>query len=270
MYSLITSAMTWSYSRIAAFCQCPYKFFLTYIQPCASDPLFFSEYGQFMHELFAGFYSGALSRFELVSRYLSGFQRRVTSRAPSSKIFSSYFRQGAEALNRVSHFGDVLGVEQEVSFYIEDLPFTGFVDLVLRAGKSAGQIFPSASFHKAGLCLVDHKSRILKPRSTRGHYTQSDATLDSYLRQLYLYSIPVHDLYGQYPSHLVFHCYRSGDWVFEPFSVAALNESKAWAVDTVRRICASQEWPPNLDYFFCKHLCGVHNHCEYCALQFGQ
>lgn len=95
------------------------------------------------------------------------------------------------------------------------------------------------------------------------------AELDSYLRQLYLYSIPVKELYGRYPSCLMLNCYRSGELIQESFSVEALKKAKTWAANTVESIIATDHWSPRMDYYHCKYLCGVQEHCEYYAIQFG-
>lgn len=251
MYSLITSGMTWSYSRLATFEHCPYKFFLTYIKPHEQAPMFFSDYGSFVHEILGKYYEGKLKKDALVSYYLANFTHRVKGSAPSSSIFQSYFRQGIECLKSAEMpKAQIIGVEQCVQFAIEGNPFVGFVDLILQDSQS-------------NLAIIDHKSRALKARSTRGKYTKSDETLDSYLRQLYLYSIPVSQQCGRYPSQLVFHCYRNREIIREPFREEGLQSAKQWAVDLIHRINTETKWEPCIDYYHCKYLCGVHDFCEY-------
>lgn len=251
MYSLITSGMTWSYSRITTFEHCPYKFFLTYIKPHKQAPMFFSDYGSFVHEILGKYYEGELEKNALVSYYLTNFTRRVKANAPSSSIFQNYFRHGMECLKSVEMPKEkILGIEQRVQFAIEHNPFEGVVDLILQDSQS-------------NLAIIDHKSRALKARSTRGKHTKSDETLDSYLRQLYLYSIPIAERYGRYPTQLVFNCYRSGEIIIEPFREEGLQSAKRWAVETIRQINAETQWEPCIDYYHCKHLCGIHDFCEY-------
>lgn len=251
MYSLITSAMTWSYSRITAFEQCPYKFFLTYIQPCEQIQMFFSDFGSFIHEILASFYKGKLQQNELVPYYLENFQNRVRGVSPSAEIFKNYFRQGLTYLKTVRlPESKILGVERYVKFTVEGLPFVGFVDLILEDAEDR-------------LIICDHKSHGLKQRSSKGKYTKSDAELDSYLRQLYLYSIPIQKTYGRYPDRLVFNCYRAGYTIEEPYSMEALKSAKEWAVSAIDKINREENWLPNIEYYQCKYLCGVHRSCEY-------
>lgn len=260
MYSLITSGMTWSYSRITTFESCPYKFFLTYIKPHEQACMFFSDYGSFFHEILEKFYTGELKKEALVPYYLANFSSNVKGRAPNHTIFRNYFRQGLEYLRMAKLPADrILDVEKRVEFSVGKLPFIGFVDLILQ-DKDSDIIIK----------ICDHKARALKPRSTRGRYTKSDAELDSYLRQLYLYSIPVKELYGRYPSCLMLNCYRSGELIQESFSVEALKKAKTWAANTVESIIATDHWSPRMDYYHCKYLCGVQEHCEYYTIQFGR
>lgn len=67
------------------------------------------------------------------------------------------------------------------------------------------------------LCILDHKSRSLKPRSNRKKKPKTDEEPDQYLRQLYLYSIPITNEFGRMPAFLKFNCYRTGVRIKEPF-----------------------------------------------------
>ena len=256
MYSVITSGMTWSYSRISSFNTCPYKFFLTYIKPCPKKPMFFSEYGSFVHELLAAYYSNRHTKDELVNAYITTFRAHVTGRAPDNKIFTNYFHQGLSHLKCISKPEEhIIGVERKVAFQVGDHPFIGYIDLILQNPEN-GEI-----------TILDHKSRALKQRSTKGRYTRSDEELDRYLRQLYLYSIPIERLYGVLPSYLAFNCYRSGTLIREPFSLYAYQAAKDWANQSIQEIIHADDFSPNMDYYFCKHLCDVHDSCEYYAMR---
>ena len=249
--------MVWSHSRISSFHECPYQFFLRYIKLCEKQPCFFASYGSFVHSLTEQFYSGKASAASLVSRYLLEFRTEVEGRAPSFKIFDSYFRQGLAYLQNLKPLsGSVLSTEQEVHFTVGDKPFVGFVDLVCRD-------------EDGRLCIVDHKSRALKPRSGKEKPTRSDAELDRYLRQLYLYSIPVSEQYGRTPDRLIFNCYRTGEWISEDFRPEGLAEAKAWALSSIAQINSAQGWPPNVDFWKCRYLCGLAHECEYCQMAGG-
>ena len=69
-YSNIISDFTWSYSRINQFEMCPYAFLLNYIKHTPKKPLFFSDYGSFIHKLIEQYLNGELKKDELAGEYL--------------------------------------------------------------------------------------------------------------------------------------------------------------------------------------------------------
>lgn len=209
-----------------------------------------------MHELLASYYNQQKSKQDVVQEYLTGFTHYVAENAPSQKIFSNYFQQGLSHLKELAMpEQQILGVENHVSFQVGGHPFVGYIDLLLQ-DRENGEI-----------TIMDHKSRALKTRSTRGRYTKSDEELDCYLRQLYLYSIPVEQTYGVLPSYLMFNCYRTGTIIREPFSSTAFLETKKWAGHSIEKIIHANDFRPNMDYYFCKYICDVHDSCEYYAMQ---
>lgn len=251
-YSFIISNMVWSYSRLTCFEQCPYKFFLTYLTPGTKRPQFFSDFGSFMHSILEKFYKGELKAEELPAYYLSHYDEQVIGRAPSAKIAGNYYMQGLDYLTHVNPLNvEVLGVEHQVEFNIDGKQFQGIIDLKAK------------NRHDGSLMIIDHKSRALKPRSKRKKPTQSDETLDGYLRQLYLYSQPVLDESGHYPKSLVFNCFRNGNVIIEPFEIEKFNEAKQWASELADKIIDNDDWRPNEDFYFCHYLCDKNHECEY-------
>lgn len=254
--SFITSGMTWSFSRISAFDTCRYGFFLRYIKQCQAKRLFFADYGSFVHAILGDYLSGKLKRTELSSYYLSHFKREVCGVAPNSDIYLNYFNQGLDYLENISFPVEmVVLTEALVDFDINGNPFTGYIDSVLHDGSE--------------LCINDHKSRDLKPRSDRAKPTKTDVLLDEYLRQLYLYSIPINEMYGRYPDYLMFNCYRTQKIIKEPFRETALETAKLWSVESINKINTEEDWAPNINPFRCKYLCDVSQHCEYFKLYGG-
>lgn len=256
MYRYLIDQMTWSYSRISSFHTCPYQFYLKYIQLEDEAPMFFSEYGSFLHKLIAQFCSGEKSRTEIVSSYIHDFQSEICGTAPNRSLFVKYFLQGLRYLQTLElPIEHILSVEQHVDFEVDGYPFTGYVDIV---GVGNGEF-----------SILDHKSHDLKPRSGRSKPTKSDKELEVYLRQLYLYSIPIHRQYSAWPDSLIFNCYRTGVCIRKPFCHPDLEATKKWAVSSIHEIRRTQKWIPNLDYFKCRYLCGVSHSCEYFQLWGG-
>ena len=70
----------WSFSKLAAFKQCPMSFYLSYIENPGSDeelPGYFSEYGSLMHSILEGYYKGELPEFCLADEWRSRYDKEV-------------------------------------------------------------------------------------------------------------------------------------------------------------------------------------------------
>ena len=249
--------MTWSYSRLTAFEECPYRWFLTYLyrDPKTGQPLrrqsgFFAEFGSFMHMILQLYLSGTLRLEELPVFYIRHFAGQVRARAPNDRIYRSYFEQGLCYLDSLSFpKREILGVERQYSFTFAGKPWIGYIDLCSMDGEK--------------LILTDHKSRLLKPRSGRAAPTKSDLELDAYLRQLYVYSAAVHEHTGRWPDELEFNCFRGGTLIREPFLPERCAEVEEWARGRITEITVNDTWKPHPDYWRCNYLCDVCADCEY-------
>ena len=171
-YAPLIDDMVWSYSRIKAFEDCPYRWYLKYIKKFHGKDMFFSSYGTFMHKLIELYHKGEKTPRQIVDMYLQDFKTEVVGRAPNRKVFSSYFTGGLQYLKALQPFPyGMVGVEKKVDFVVNGIPFVGYIDFL---GEKDGDLY-----------VVDNKSRILKPRSSRAKPTKADEELDAYLRQLY-------------------------------------------------------------------------------------
>lgn len=242
--------MVWSYSRISAYENCPYGFFMKYIKKLKGKRLFFSDYGSFIHQIIQKYLTGELRKEELVDYYLSTFRRSVIGKAPSSTIFKNYFSDGIKYLETIPPLGEeLIGVEKKVSFSVGDKPFVGIIDKVSRTSE--------------GICITDNKSRALKERSGRRKPTKSDEELDNYLRQLYLYAIAIENEFLEKPKYLIFNCFRTRKQIVEPFRDDDYEQTKVWALGSIKKITETDEWNPKLDAFKCRNLCEFCDLCEY-------
>ena len=241
--------MTWSYSRIQSFLKCPHSFFVHYILGEEEDDTFLASYGTFVHRIHELVLSGILPRSEAAGYYLGHFNDYVTGGIPK-EIFSSYYRGGYEYFANMPKFeGEIVGIEKELEFGVFGIPFKGFADLIMREDD--------------GLVLYDHKAKTLKPYSGRAKPTKTDIELDEYSRQLYLYAHAMNREYGEYPSHMVFNCYRNRTMIKLDFYEDKLDETLHWASDAINKIRDYEEWNPDIDFFKCKYLCGLNERCDY-------
>ena len=252
-YEPIIKDMTWSYSRIKAFDDCPYRWYLRYIRKLHGKDMFFSSYGSFMHKLIEMYYRDGKNPQELCRIYLQDFRNQVVGFAPNKTVFGNYFKKGLQYLKEIRPFPyDMIAVEKRVDFKLGDIPFVGYIDFL---GEKDGNFY-----------IVDNKSRVLKPRSNRNKPTKTDLELDEYLKQLYLYSAAVEQEYGVKPSALCFNCFRTPVLIEETFSEQAYTKAKQWLFDKVKEITVETDFRPDVEYFKCTHLCEMNEFCEYYRL----
>ena len=253
IYRPLIEDMTWSYSRIKCFEDCPYRFYLKYISGCKEVPQFYASYGSFMHKLIEEFYRGKLTKEEMLTKFLFDFQTEVKGERPKESTVSKYIQCGVEYLRGFSPFPyKMIDVEKKVEFEIEGKKFVGFIDYL---GEKDGEYY-----------IVDNKSRELKPRSKRAKPTVKDQELDEMLKQLYLYAAAVKQEYGKFPKALCFNCFKNGMFIEEPFSEKIFSETIEWFLKTIDDIADENDFLPYLDYFSCKNICGVKDDCCYYEL----
>ena len=249
-YKPLIDDMTWSYSRIEAFNDCPHRFFLKYIKRYDESDKFYASYGSFMHKLIELFYRGELTKDEMLIRFLSDFSKEVKGIRPKETTVQKYIESGCEYLKGFSKFPfNMIDVEKRIVFTIGEYKFIGFIDYL---GEKDGNLY-----------IVDNKSRDLKPRSNREKPTVKDRELDSMLKQLYIYSVAVEQEYGVLPKALCFNCFRTGVFIKEQFDIQKYEEAKQWALDSIERISQAEDFEPNIEFFSCFYICGVSDHCEY-------
>lgn len=254
----LLDSMTWSFSRLNSFYNCPYEFFLHYIECNKSENGAFGEYGSFMHKILEKYAKGELSLFELNQYYEENFNDKIPHDFPPNKyvdIRQSYYDKGIEYLNNIDLCLDqyeILGVEKEVKFKIGDKDFVGYIDLLVR-DKDTSEII-----------IIDHKSKSLKLLKN-GNISKSDEEYFlEFKRQLYLYSIPVIQEYGSV-SKFKWNMFKDQKWIEIPWKKEEYEEAIQWAKDTLELIEKETLWlPNNRSYYYCHHLCGQRNNaCEY-------
>ena len=250
----------WSFSRIKKFNECAYGWYIKYIEDCDTEDLFFSQFGSFVHNIFAAVLLGNLPIQDVLTHYLVNFRTKVNAKPPSESILAAYFQDGLRVAKNIESFislfdnYEIVGVELPLEFQIKSkYNFVGFIDLLLK-DKNGNYI------------IVDHKSRKLKPRSKKGN-TKSDRELDDYFKQLYLYGNAVKEMYGRYPTELWLNCFRNKDSLIKEVFDNARNEMVTdWIVGLIEEIKSNNEWKPNCDWFACTNLCECCHSCEYYQL----
>ena len=248
IYKELIKDMTWSYSRIESFVDCPYRWFLKYIKKCKGIPLFYSSYGTFMHRLIEGYYNDEVAKDELSLEFLCGFSTNVRGERPRSSTVEKYIQEGKKYFENFAPFPySKVEVEGRFDYKIGRLPFVAYIDFL---GEKDGDLY-----------IIDNKSRDLKPRVNKER--KSNETLDKMLRQLYLYAAAVKKKYKQYPKSLCFNCFRTGVFIEEPFIKTEYDKTIAWAQQQIKKIENESDFLPIVDFFKCRHLCEVKEDCIY-------
>ena len=253
-FGYLISLMTWSYSRLRAYEDCGYGFFLKYIQEEKECEHFYSEYGSLMHRILERFYSGKITKEQALNEFMSGFVLRVPQEVKPN-VSESWYEQGKKYLSSLAMPEEkIAGIEEKLDFKIGGYPFIGYVDLLLEDG---------------GLIIEDHKSRILQAKSyVKNIKTEqkNNEEFDRFAKQLYIYSAGIEQKYGELPKEIRFNCFRSGEVLTEKFDKEKYEEAKAWAINTIRRIEQESEWEPAPDWFRCKYICGLTETCDIAQL----
>lgn len=250
LYRPLIEDMTWSYSRIECFNDCPYRFFLKYIKKCEETPQFYASYGSFMHKLLEKYYKNELNKEEMQTKFLFDFSKEVQGPRPQESTVRKYIDLGLRYLEQFRPFPfNMIDVEKKVEFKIHGKPFIGFIDYL---GEKDGELY-----------IVDNKSRELKPRSKRATPTVKDRELDEMLKQLYIYSAAIKEEYGKFPKSLCFNCFKNQTFIEEPFNMAAYERAIQWALSEIESIESAEDFYPSIDYFGCYYICGVHDDCCY-------
>lgn len=253
----IIGSMTWSYSRVKQFYDCPYAWYLKYLYRAEPDNnMFFASYGTLVHELIRDFYNGAVAKDSLVSEYVSRFSERIKPLAlPNENIFKKYFSDGLRYfLSFTPLSAEKIEVERKIRTKISGYDFVGYIDALI--------------FSNGKITINDYKSRQLS-REKRGKNTKKDDELNSYFRQLYLYSVPIEEENQRPPDKLTLTCFRNNAVITEKFSKSSQLEAVEWFAVGIERIKNEREFKPYIDFFKCTYICPMHNECDYYTEMFG-
>ncbi len=254
----IIDTMLWSFSRLNFYEQCPYGFWLKYVQCNEGEPNFFGQYGSLMHKILEKYEKEELSLFEISQYYVDNFNVFVTCNPPKNKytdIRQLYFDKGLEYLDHIDLLLDkyeILGVEKEVKFEVGDYKMIGYIDLLLREKETKE------------ITIVDHKSGSVKFKKNGELSKKEENHVLGFKRQLYLYSIAVIQEYGVKPKYLQWNLFKDRNWLTVEFNYEEFIEACHWAEEVVKAIEQERDWLPNPSRYFCWNICDMRNcACEY-------
>lgn len=263
MYDEILDEITWSFSSVNSYCNCPKGFKLARIDHESQVQNAFSDFGSFVHSLLEKYFKGEVEFFELSGLYQDGYEENVTHDFPPNAyvdLAEKYYKSGKEYLDYFEGLPDkyeVIAVEMKVNLVIRGRPFVGYIDLVLRDKEDGKYV------------IWDHKSK---------SKFKSEKEMHEYLRQLYLYAISINEKFGEYPKELTFNMFNKHDLITTKFDEKECEAAVEWFSNTIDKIYADKVFDDkiSIDYynkfkdvnkfkkndFFCNELCGVREHCE--------
>lgn len=253
--SFILDNMRWSFSRLESFYNCPYSWKRHYIDCEEGQNNAFAEYGSLCHRLLEQYEKGEIDIFDISQEYESRFNEEVQQDFPPNKyvdLRDSYYSKGLAYFDNLDLDLDkytTLGVEKEVTFEIYDKPFVGYIDLLLQ--DENGKII-----------VADHKSASFKLTKKNEVAKSSVEKMETYKKQLYLYSKPVIAEYG-HVDYLWWNLFNEQTWYKIPFDQKEYEAALQWAEDTIKLIEQETEWNPNPDFYKCAFICDYRNYCEY-------
>lgn len=245
MNDIFLNDFIWSFSKLNLYDTCKYAFYLQYIESCQGIENAFAQFGTCCHEVLESYANKKVEIYELTSEYENLYPKIVTEKFPPNKykdLNNSYYLEGYKFFSEFEGLDDykILGVEKEVKFDVGVFKFSGFIDLVLED-------------NNRNIIIVDHKSKSKMSKEEK----------EKYIKQLYLYSIPLIDEYKVYPKYLKFNMFRFQEWITEEFKLDKLEETKQWAINTINNIYQEKKWLPKSSKYFCSFICGHRHICQY-------
>ena len=239
----------YSFSKLTTFEQCPYQYYLNYIEHASGEGNAMSEYGSFCHSLLERHFKGELEAFELLDEYEQGYEREIKHDFPEMfnvDLAEKYYTDGYEFFRTFEGHSDwtIFGVEQEFDLICDksENPFIlrGFIDLIY---KENGKLV----FH-------DWKSK---------SKFKSKKELAEYARQLYLYSRYAVDSGLGFPDILRFYCFRDQKPYDIPFNKKDYDAAWDWVYITVEHIRNCEMFlQDRSSEFMCNELCDFRYKCE--------
>lgn len=241
---------TYSYSKITRFESCPLSYMRKYLDNEELSSHGITECGLFMHDLMEKYGRKEIAKEDLVEYFEENFYDNIksTTRLQISESFSKDmyslyydgFLEFLENFEDIKNLKKIVDVEKSFTLPYKDYQITGKIDLVYRDVDD-------------NLIFLDYKSKKkFKDKKEKVKYSM----------QLYIYSYFAKELYGEYPTQIVFSMMR-GEPVFIKFSEEDMMSAMEWFDSNVKKIRNSIYYPATPDTFYCRNWCGL-DKCDEC------
>lgn len=249
--------MTWSFSRVNTYKECPYQFYLKYIEKNENGiSNFYAELGHFMHEILEGILLGKIAledAAEYFDEYVDKCVFSEIKKSTGEKAYEACIDYLATTDLEMLDGYDIEGVELKCVYdFRESTHYIGYIDLLLR--------------HKTNgyYVVVDHKSSAYPFRKDgSGVLKSKEGIFQDYKRQAYLYSRYVYEHYGKYPRYIWWNHFKDQKIAKIDFNIDEYNEAMKWFGDTIDQIYQDNDFLPDMSYVKCNVLCDFREECEY-------
>ena len=196
--SLLKDDHRYSYSQLSSFSECPFAYYLKYVEGVEDASNGFAEQGTLIHDILDKWAKKELKKEEMAKEYerrypdevVTSFPRMLTAKGYAEKAFM----QGLEYFQNFDEFPGytVISAEEKFNEPIKltdgtTRPFIAFVDLILRDNFTGG------------LVVMDHKSK---------SWAEFRRHREEMYKQQYVYSYFVHEKYGEWPDILAFNLFK--------------------------------------------------------------
>ena len=257
----IIDCMTWSFSRLNFSCLSEWRRHYIWCQP--QEQNFYAEFGSLIHQCIQYYCKGILPADQILEYFDNNFEDKCQSEFDPERR-EQYYLQGYDYLsdlpkNLPIEDYEIVGVEKKLSFFLKerrpgyeekDYPFTGFIDLLLRNKKTGNLIF------------MDHKSSGMKFKRDGLPYKNEEEHWQNFQRQQLLYTVPFIEA-GEKVDFLCWNMFRNQFIKTIHWSQEGYDEAYNWALDQIHLLENESEWEPNVNFFYCKNLCGYRFNCPY-------
>ena len=253
-YKKELDGFTWSFSRIHMYEQCPYAFYLKYIENREGEGNFYAENGSIMHKVFQMLLNHEISLEDAPEVYIDLYDEieETVQQQTMDKTFNKCLDYLCETEDLDLNKYEILGVEEKLEFKIDKYKFIGYADLILKE-KATGRIL-----------LIDHKSSDHFLKKNGDVLKSQEENYRAYKKQMYLYCKGIKEKYGFFPDECCWHHFKdSGILEYFPFDEREYTDAQLWAVKTIKRIYRDKHFLENRNYLRCWLLCDYRNDCEY-------
>jgi len=134
-YDFILNEITYSFSSVTTFENCPYGFKLAYIDAESREDNYWGQRGSLMHEVLEKYYSNELDFFELSEYYRKRYGDTITTTLPPF-IKTDYFSEDIKFLDNLYFDMDqyeIIEVEEKQDLFLSNgTKATYIADLILK------------------------------------------------------------------------------------------------------------------------------------------